>query len=513
MRIAAAVSGAVASVFLLALPVGAQNVADTLTIGNSQAPPGVRVVIPLHLRDASGTPLGADKTRRISHISFGVSFTNSSNISGCASPALPNCSVSFARRGITDNTGVVITLKGTDSLNVDITPSSDQPFTFTSDGDPPGDLFGGLAFIIDSAAVEGARIDIKFDPDPAVTFLGDGINTSDQVEETAGNGLALVDGSLTISTCGLPSGTGLSVSYSGTGSGCSSLNSSACQAGADVTLDVHGYDFRACDVVTWSFGDDTTGSGHPVTHKYPNPGTYLVVATITNAGGSLTISRNLVVDPVAPVCSAPPAGSIDFQYGSSTGCSSTSSASCTAGTQLLFNPLATGYTFTSCDSFVWDFGDNAIVNFKTPAHTYTAPGVYTVKLTVSNAAGSATAPPRQLIISTGTQTCSTPPKTIAIEYTSSSGCSSTDSTPCANGTPVVFRAAAFGYTFQACDSYSWNFGDDTPVATTANVTHTFPAAGTYTVTLTVVNTNGSATVSRQVTITAPSPPPQRRRSR
>ncbi len=61
-------------------------------------------------------------------------------------------------------------------------------------------------------------------------------------------------------------------------------------------------------------------------------------------------------------------------------------------------------------------------------------------------------------------------------------------------------------------SYSWNFGDGTPVSTAANPSHTYSTNGTRTATLTVSDPNGSGTATVQVivgnlaptaTITAP----------
>ncbi len=50
-------------------------------------------------------------------------------------------------------------------------------------------------------------------------------------------------------------------------------------------------------------------------------------------------------------------------------------------------------------------------------------------------------------------------------------------------------------------SWSWNFGDGSPVVTEQNPTHTFPAAGTYTVALTVSDGICSHTYTRMQTLT------------
>ena len=52
-------------------------------------------------------------------------------------------------------------------------------------------------------------------------------------------------------------------------------------------------------------------------------------------------------------------------------------------------------------------------------------------------------------------------------------------------------------------TYRWDFGDGTPQSTASAVSHTFPAAGTWTVTLTVTDGWGkAASTTRQVTATA-----------
>lgn len=56
-------------------------------------------------------------------------------------------------------------------------------------------------------------------------------------------------------------------------------------------------------------------------------------------------------------------------------------------------PLAVTFSDTSTNnptSWAWDFGDGATTTTQNPAHTYAAPGTYTVSLTAANAAGSNT---------------------------------------------------------------------------------------------------------------------------
>jgi PKD repeat protein len=56
-------------------------------------------------------------------------------------------------------------------------------------------------------------------------------------------------------------------------------------------------------------------------------------------------------------------------------------------------------------------------------------------------------------------------------------------------------------------TYLWSFGDSTALVSTANPSHTFAAAGTYSVTLGVADrASATATVARQITVTAPPVP-------
>jgi PKD repeat protein len=123
----------------------------------------------------------------------------------------------------------------------------------------------------------------------------------------------------------------------------------------------------------WTFGDGTSSTTKNPTHKYSAAGKYTVTLTASNAAGSntKTISSYITVTgtsqtPVADFWGTPLSGKA---------------------------PLKVTFTETSKGSptkWKWDFGDKTYSTEKSPAHTYSSAGTYTVKLTATNAAGSST---------------------------------------------------------------------------------------------------------------------------
>ena len=151
-------------------------------------------------------------------------------------------------------------------------------------------------------------------------------------------------------------------------------------------------------------------------------------------------------------------------------------------------PLAVAFTDLSTGSptsWSWTFGDGGTSTSQNPSHTYTSVGTYTVTLTATNSAGS------DGETKTGYITVLTAPT------------ASFTGTPTSGAVPltVTFTNASTG-----AASYSWTFGDGGTSSAT-NPSHTYTAAGTYTVALTAVNACGSDTQTRTnyitVTCTAP----------
>jgi PKD repeat protein len=146
------------------------------------------------------------------------------------------------------------------------------------------------------------------------------------------------------------------------------------------------------------------------------------------------------------------------------------------------NPTALTYS--------WNFGNNTTGTGAVVTRTYTTPGTFTVTLTARDEWGY-----------TGTTT-----QTVTItEPTGNQAPNAVISEPSCAGLVCNFSSAASndpntGDTI----TRSWNWGDGTPASTTTSLAHTFPAAGTYTVTLTVTDGWGRTdTDTRQVTVSPP----------
>jgi PKD repeat protein len=153
-------------------------------------------------------------------------------------------------------------------------------------------------------------------------------------------------------------------------------------------------------------------------------------------------------------------------------------------------PLPVQFTDTSSGAptaWAWDFGDGTTATEQHPAHTYASPGTYTVQLTAINAVGTS-AP------ATATVTVAAVPVLPVAAFT----VSATDGQA---PLPVRFSDTSTG----TPTSWAWDFGDGS-TATDQHPAHTFTAAGTYTVRLTVGNAAGtSSPATRTVTVTAAPP--------
>jgi len=137
-------------------------------------------------------------------------------------------------------------------------------------------------------------------------------------------------------------------------------------------LDVSFTDTSRGDIETWEwdFDDGETSSVQNPIHRFVASGTYHVMLRITNTDGS----DDVIIEDVV-VSQGPAIPTADF---------STNPLSGPAPLTVSFEDLSIGEDL----SYDWDFGDGTSTDIQNPNHGYTAPGSYTVTLTVSNSAGS-----------------------------------------------------------------------------------------------------------------------------
>lgn len=212
---------------------------------------------------------------------------------------------------------------------------------------------------------------------------------------------------------------------------------------------------------TWTFGDGSGSSAQNPTHTYITAGSYTVKLVAANTAGNSMVTKTVSVTaaPVAPVA--------NFTF---------SPANPSATQSVSFTDTSTG----APTSWNWTFGDSSGSSTQNPSHAYATAGTFTVTLVATNATGTSTAS-----------------KTITVAAAGSPPLANFTFSPAspAAGQPVTFTDTSSG----APTAWSWAFGDS-GTASTSTVPHTFAAAGTYTVALTVSNNYGSNSTSKQVLV-------------
>jgi len=123
----------------------------------------------------------------------------------------------------------------------------------------------------------------------------------------------------------------------------------------------------------WDFGDGSKSFLQNPTHKYSKAGKYTVTLKVTNAAGINTATKSKYIT-VTGTSQAPTA---DFWGWPLSG---------KAPLKVTFTETSKG----SPTSWKWDFGDGKSSTEKSPTHTYSSAGTYTVKLIATNEAGSST---------------------------------------------------------------------------------------------------------------------------
>jgi YVTN family beta-propeller protein len=207
----------------------------------------------------------------------------------------------------------------------------------------------------------------------------------------------------------------------------------------------------------WNFGDGATSTEKNPKHTYSKAGKYTVSFTVTNAFGKDT-------DEETDYITVTPPKKLVADFSANT----------------LYAPLTVAFTDKSTGNptkWAWDFGDKSVrIKTQNPTHQYSKGGTYTVKLTVTNAAGTTAYKSVKIVVPKVVK----PVANFIASPTSGKSSLTVAFTDKSQNTPTSWR---------------WVFGDG-KISTEQNPTHQYTKAGTYKVKLTATNAAGSSTVSR-----------------
>jgi PKD repeat protein len=222
----------------------------------------------------------------------------------------------------------------------------------------------------------------------------------------------------------------------------------------------------------WDFQNDGTVDStqqNPL-YTYTSPGDYTVRLTVTSAGGSGTMVFSYIsvlpstVPPVAQFTGVPTQGKSPLTVS--------------------FTDQSTGDLITSC---AWDFQNDGVIDStqENPTFTYTVPGTYTVKLTVTGTAGSDSEVKSGYIVVS-------PPAPPVAQFTGA---------PTFGKRPLTVRFTDKS-TGTGITSWAWDFQNDGRIdSTQQNPVFTYTRTGSYSVKLTVTNPGGSSSKTRYSYIT------------
>ncbi len=223
--------------------------------------------------------------------------------------------------------------------------------------------------------------------------------------------------------------------------------------------------------VDWGDGtvNNLAGAASNDSHSYSKAGSFTVTVTVTDDAGLTSNSQS-----IKTVNDRPPIASF-----------SESSTTVLTGVSINFDASTSSDPDGSINAYSWDFGDGNTDAGQTVSHAYAKAGIYLVTLTVTDDNNS--------------QNSSTSTKTINDQSPVASFIESLSTAP--TGTSIVFDSSTSSDPDGSIAAYAWDFGDGSK-GTGVAPSHPYGVAGTYTVTLIVIDDNGSTnTVSGLKTIT------------
>jgi len=213
----------------------------------------------------------------------------------------------------------------------------------------------------------------------------------------------------------------------------------------------------------WDFDDGDASSAQNPSHSFSEEGTYEVRLTVENAAGSSDAVEEITI----ATNETKPQANFSF-----------SPTNPEVGQTVRFTDTSGG---GDPESWQWDFDDGDSSKAANPTHSFSEEGSYEVTLQVGNSAGSSDA------VKEVTVAMTEEPPNANFSYSPSD--------------PVVGQTVRFTDTSGggAAEYWEWSFGDGGE-STEQNPTNAYDEAHSYTVSLRVVNSEGSDTASKSVKV-------------
>ena len=224
----------------------------------------------------------------------------------------------------------------------------------------------------------------------------------------------------------------------------------------------------------WDFNNDgvVDASGQVVTHSFPSPGVYTVRLRVVDDQGA---SDDEVKTVNVVVLNQPPVAQFTF-----------SPASPAPGEWVQFDASASYDPDGTIVDYRWDFDGDGVMDAtgQTAFYSYAAPGVYSVRLVVTDNQGASDDEVKSVVVAA-------PNRPPVAQFTISPS-------PALVGAPVTFNASSSYDPDGFITDYRWDLNGDGTIDASGQITsYTYFTPGTYQVTLYVTDNAGATAQSTQ----------------
>ena len=221
---------------------------------------------------------------------------------------------------------------------------------------------------------------------------------------------------------------------------------------------------------SWDFGDGTAIDTNTLSphHLYAIPGVYgfTLITQSSNLGCPDTLKDSITIYPM-PVA--------DY-----------SSVDICLGQNMNFND-SSSVSVNSVSGWLWSFGDSSPLDTnQNPTHLYANDTNYNVTLICTTTNGCRDTVTKNVVVH---------PLPV-VDYNAANVC---------DGNVVYFTDETTIPDTDTLYSWSWNVGDNSPLSNNQNASHLYPAAGSYSVLLTVTSTFGCVDSLLDTSIVNPNP--------